>query len=33
MSDSSDDAEHDFARLFCGECEEHISECICDEEN
>jgi hypothetical protein len=32
MSDSSDDMEHDFARLFCTECENHFTECQCEEE-
>lgn len=32
MSDSSDDMECDWGRLFCKDCEEHFSECTCEEE-
>gem|GEM_PF-4469235 len=31
MSDSSDDMESDWGNLFCGECEEHFTECECEE--
>lgn len=31
MSDTTDDMEHDAARLFCAECEEHFTDCECGE--